>query len=491
MTDQYLVSFDTDRIKEYVFVTDKLREVRGASRLLTELNTARAIDAIQSICPECERVFFAGGSGAVLAPSQAKAEEIIAEVEALYRRETITGSITGACVPLTPATKTHGFGKRMEAVALKLRQSKDEKACRTLMTIEPYTQPCAACERYPATRVSSIDQQPVCESCYAKRKAFDDYRERHDPSAPEDLNALGKLARPPNYLGFIYADGNNMGERLKGLEGVAQYSSLATELNDLIERIVKESLALHAIRNGIRPYESLLVGGDDLMLVTAGDIALPIALAIAESFERGSPAALERAGLPNDKPLTLGVGVVLAHASFPIAAFQRLTAQLLKRAKRRCAEEMYRVSAIDFMVVTAAGSSDLNAVREEALTEQAFVFPHGDRRVRLTQRPYTLPEAQQLLEEIKTFKRENFPRSQLQFLYEGLFHSQVEAIYRWGKVAGRVRQKHRQLMDDFNNKFGDGASGLPPWRRSTARESKSEHTSALGDLVEIYQFVQL
>ncbi len=488
MTEQYLVSFDTDRIKDYVFATDRLREIRGASYLLTELNESLTEIEIRKISPNYRRVFFAGGSAAVLVPSEDEAKQVVRAIEDLYWRKTYTGSITGTYIPLAPATDTSGFGKRIEMAALKLRQAKDEKARRTLMAIEPYTQPCAACERFPAVRVSPVDQQPICESCHAKREAFNEYRQKDDPSAPEDLNALGEVARPLGYVGFIYADGNRMGQWLNNMQSVEAYKAFATGVDGLISEAVNNAFDQHSHRNNVAPYERLLVGGDDLMLVTAGDIALSVALDIAEKFERGSPTVLKSAELRDTKPLTLGVGVVLAHASFPIAAFQRLAAQLMKKAKQRCTEVTYQESAIDFMVVTAAGSSDLSVLREEVLTEQAFVFPHGDRRVRLTQRPYTVPKARQLLEMIQRFRHENFPRSQLQFLYEGLFHSQVEAVYRWGKVAGRARPEHRQLMEDFNKEFGDGASGLPPWRRDN-NPPGIDHTTALGDLIEIYQFV--
>ena len=38
MGKKLLVSFDTDRIKEYIFATGRLREIRGASAILDELN---------------------------------------------------------------------------------------------------------------------------------------------------------------------------------------------------------------------------------------------------------------------------------------------------------------------------------------------------------------------------------------------------------------------------------------------------------------------
>lgn len=477
MTGPYLVSFDTDRIKEYVFATDKLREIRGASALLNRLNDSGYMKGvIKPICPDYKEVFFAGGSGAVLVPTEEKAKEVIRTVEEAYRRETFTASITGAYLPLAPASETERFGQRMEVAGLRLREKKDQKARRTAVMIEPYMQPCAACERYPATRESPVDNQPVCDSCHAKREAA---RGRAD-KAPDDLTELGKMSRPPDYIGFIYADGNQMGELLSQMTALSNYRELATGLDKLIRDSVNDSLNRHPLHGGaIRPYDQLLVGGDDLMLVTTGDFALEVALDIARRFEIGSPAV---AG----KPLTLGVGVVLAHASFPIAAFQRLASQLLKSAKRRCASENYATSVIDFMVVTAAGSSDVSALREEALTQKAFAFPHGDREVRMTQRPYTLDEADKLFKQVKAFKKNSFPRSQLQFLYEGLFHSQVEAVYRWGKVAGRVKKEHRKLMEDFYSDFGNGTLGLPPWRRDIDAD---KFTSALGDLVEIYPFV--
>jgi CRISPR-associated protein Cmr2 len=164
---------------------------------------------------------------------------------------------------------------------------------------------------------------------------------------------------------------------------------------------------------------------------------------------------------------------------------------LLKRAKRRCAEEEYRTGALDFMAVTAAGSSDLNTLREEVLTQESFVFPHGGRKIGLTQRPYTLSQARTLLRCVRAFKKARFPRSQLQYLYEGLFHSQADAIYRWVKVGGRIGKEQRDALDEFYRAFGDGDQGLPPlppWRRDN-NPPRIDHTTALADLIEIYQFV--
>jgi CRISPR/Cas system-associated protein Cas10 (large subunit of type III CRISPR-Cas system) len=475
MAEIHLVSFDTDRIKEYVFATEKLREIRGASRLLDQLNESDRMEKfIRSINPDHKAIFFGGGSGAVLAPSKEAAEKLIAAVEELYHRETVTASISGAAVPLNPGTETSGFGKRIEAAAFQLRRVKDKKARRIQASMEAFTQPCQVCERYPAIQV--VTNEPLCDSCAIKRKVDEDHR-RVEPRAIQDLEELGALAHPSGYIGFIYADGNNMGDLLMRLPDTQSYKKMAEGLRQLVTALPKQSTG---------SYEVLLAGGDDLMMVTTGETAIQTALGIARHFEQEIQKLLSSIELSGEKQRTLSVAVVLAHANFPITAFRSLAEQLLKRAKRRCAEEGYTTSAIDFMVVTSAGSSDLATHRDEVLTQKSFAFPHGNRQIRLTQRPYTLDEVNKLIDHICAFKENDFPQSQLQFLYEGIFQSQAEAIYRWGKVVGRAKKKHREALENFYQDFGDNAGELPPWKRG---EENVQYTTALGDLVEIYQFV--
>src|SRR5437762_2917145 len=55
-----LLTLDTDLVKNYVFATSKLREIRGASALLDEINERRIPEIIGP-----ERVVYAGGGTAL------------------------------------------------------------------------------------------------------------------------------------------------------------------------------------------------------------------------------------------------------------------------------------------------------------------------------------------------------------------------------------------------------------------------------------------
>ena len=92
----WLVCFDTDRIKNYVFHTGRLKSIRGGSALLTELDNEREKQLKEDFGEE-NLVFCAGGSGAVLVDTEEQANTLVAKIERDFRSETITAS-TILCV---------------------------------------------------------------------------------------------------------------------------------------------------------------------------------------------------------------------------------------------------------------------------------------------------------------------------------------------------------------------------------------------------------
>src|SRR5918992_4376047 len=131
-----LVSFDTDRIKDYLFATPDLKKIRGASTLLDVLNRAdleqlklvnRGIKdttriVIRAICPHinADDIITVGGMAMAMVPEHS-ASDVITAVESLYRRETVTAGITGTSLPITEDDLKQKFGERVAEVSARLR----------------------------------------------------------------------------------------------------------------------------------------------------------------------------------------------------------------------------------------------------------------------------------------------------------------------------------------------------------------------------------
>jgi len=526
----YLVAFDTDRIKDYLFATPHLSDVREASALLDRLNNRRShaecLDIAEVIRKEAHPLFnrddpnhcvyAAGGSALVILPDERTAEGAINCVERLYREETITATITGAKLPISDEDLKRRFGQKVLWAGYQLRKRKAEKGRGRTLPVAPYMRFCDACAQLPASHYDYERGQLVCRACKIKRPVSGQARrglwekvggvtktrpedapreweglisettEQPTPPYPMDFDFddIGQCAKRGGYIALIYADGNRMGQVLEQLQTVAEYSRFAKLVDDLVLRVTYRELAKQMQNRPNQPFfDVLMAGGDDLMIVTTPDVAFDLAIKIARGFEEYSKVLVERG-------LSLGIGIAIAHASYPIAAIQQLATDLQKRAKQR-GFEIGGGSAVDFAVVTAMGSEDLDRIRNEVLTERGFVSPPPDElHYVLTQRPYALGELQSLLDHVWNFKKARFPRSQLHAMYEALFHSPIQAsmvaIQTMGRVSDSPSKPHRKTLRAFFQEFGvQAAPVLPPWRK----RDDGSWESALGDLVEIYPFL--
>jgi len=485
-TSQWLVCLDTDQIKQYLFTTNRLKEIRGGSALIAQLDVKRKNDLEQRY-GENNVVYSAGGGAAVLVPTKREAQALIAEIERQFRARTVTASITGVYLQVDPTPGR--FGVEMARASRELRRAKASKAELACLPVEPYMRLCDSCGNHPAARRAQDGSGDwLCLTCFRKREEgrearagfFADFIEWtqsdswRKASPPDDLDAIGSVASPPGYVGFIALDGNHIGDLLSKPATVDAYRAFSDGLWGLTKDQTFAALKQYGQpRNGIAPFEIVLIGGDDVLLITAADIALEVALAIAEGFEKQSQArVLAPAGLSGKREkLTMAGGVVLAHADFPIPAMHALAEALQKSAKRLCAEQKYQTGAIDFQVVTGS-DTDLDAMRQGV--------PH--------RRPYALADLRKLLGHIRQLKAADIPTSQLQAMYQALFEGEVNAqlasiatLGHLGRSADKTRYNQlRQFFADFGVKF---EGNLPPW--------DAHKRSALTDLVELYPFITM
>lgn len=490
----WLVVFDTDRIKQYIFATNRLKEIRGASAILIDLDTKRK-STLANELRESGLIYSAGGGAAALVESEEQAKALIAKITREFQNETVTAAITG--ISLKPeSVNGRQFGQRMRAAGEKLRQAKAAKAELLTIPVEPYMRLCNSCGQHPVTTLARDGSGDwLCTSCITKREksdrsalydAFREYVQKFEgdnhiwteKKLPRDLDAIGIVSKPPNYVGFISLDGNHLGDLLSKMEALEEYRRFSKGLQSLTQ-----NQTFNALRNHGRPlqdtapFELVLIGGDDVLLITAADIAIDVALSIAEGFEKNSrKEVLEGTGLAKEqKILTMAGGVVLAHADFPIPAMHKLAEGLQKSAKKFCAEHGYQSGALDFLVVSSS-NADLEAMRKS--------IPH--------RRPYTLKELRLLVDYIRRFKSVDFPANQLQTMYQALFTSEVNAqlvsIATLGRLGQQSDREKYNLLRNFFKDVGVTFDGqLPPW---DAKKQKGPKVSALADLVELYPFIQ-
>ncbi|RCV63411.1 CRISPR/Cas system-associated protein Cas10 [Methanophagales archaeon] len=503
---QFLALLEVDKIQSYIFATNKLKEIRGASYLLSEINEATTAQVLKDYSTAKKKILSTGGVTKVIFDDENEAYKFLKQMEGIYQRELITASVTTHVEPIS-----NDFYSAIGKGELAIRRRKEDKDYIFQINTSGYYKICSFCGQYPAKESKSTPEGILwlCASCKQKR-ANSRFLHIHDSIAnkikenqpmvnkvefPEQFEKIGKESHIEGYMGYIVADGNRMGEKIKSKEVSSDtnryhdFSKKVKECTDeaLVEAVIESVPKIRERDNSLSlPVVVLILGGDDMILVTTAESALPLAAKFSQKFQQKT----KEKNLPE---ISMSVGVVISKVTFPIFSYTMLGEELLKSAKRLSREmnkDGKEVGAIDFMVVTSPSTQSLEDVRKDS-----FYYKKKDtlERFLLTARPYTTTGSNydynldKLLTFTRQFKNCDFPRTKLKAMERYLRMGRENSILEFCTMRLRLDKIHCKLLDDFVSTFK--LHEQMPWRIENDNEGKYFLTNLL-DLVEIYEFVQ-
>lgn len=542
-----LLMFDTDRIKSYVFATDKLREIRAASAILDQLNRQEMVATAEQAG---KKVYANGGSGLFLVET-AQVRPIKEQVEAKYRAATTAASITGVDVNGLdePDWSETNVSPQFETLGYKLQLAKDKQQQAIPLLTHSFLNYCRSCGLEYAAQTVTENNQPklVCPGCGEKiRYDRDDIKNKipgyvdavtndqpdykkedglwpyliqqlHNQNygylagydRPETFDELAKLSQPKEYLGLIYADGDAMGQQLERICTLQQMKDFADAVDDSIYEATVEAIGKHLQPRSSQqkkqwPFDILLLGGDDLVMVTRAESALEVALLVMERFSQLANAAYtEREPYKSASskckplPLHLSVGVTIAHANYPFGELLRLSESALKFAKKEAArrrqrEPDFHEGMLNFLVVSSANHLSFDQFYKDQLRVKAeYDAPRPNLYRSL--RPYAASEFKKLIKAARVLQDLGTPRTKLEQLRTLLFQTKQQAmvdalslLFHWR--SERQRRAIQDIVTQFSPK--EAETGLQfPWFQANSAEQGVNYRTPLLDLIEIYDFI--
>lgn len=536
-----VVLLDTDHIKRYVFGTDSLKEIRGASALFDELNRiAMAIEA-RKIDPDAQVIYANGGAGMFRIAAE-KTDELIRTIRQHYREQTATGSITGVAESAAADEK-----QLLQRLFLRAQIEKANTPHVQTINAHPLFKFCESCgEEYAVTtdaelrkdaehRAKNENPELLCQSCFNKRERDLDikkeirkeirhllaHQEQGQPSSfklwdrllfgvkdmlnktldrPEDLNTLGEMSSPSNYIAVIYADGNNMGTIIDQFERVDELQCFSNAVDEAIYQAVIQAMRgplWPSPNDACFPFDVLLLGGDDLVMVTTADRALDAVMTITKAFTRAfcdNPHTRDLQplirNLTGQNSPTLSVGVAFVHAKFPFATSLELAESALKFAKTGLAElrqaqpDAAPQGMINFMVVHSSNALDFEAIYEQELYSKK-------EHLYRTLRPYTIEKMEALMEAARR-NLHGIPTTKLHQTREALFldSRQRAALATFAALVGaKEREKDDifRIVKRFAEQAGSNSDDFP-WYAVKDKDDVSYYTPLL-DAIELHDFL--
>lgn len=527
MADRVYLFGDVDEIKEFVFETSSLPQVRGGSRLLQDCEAeirSRYGDGV---------VYCAGGTFLLKVPA-VSAETVKAELERLYRERTLSATVTivweeGSPVEPGPAGQLldqwagrlqraaaghdDSFGLRMAALAARMREAKTMPRSAPFFEAWPFGRRCQRCgKRMAVSREPVEDARWLCLVCQHRDRAGRGGRERiygqdvrgrfnqcfwhrygqeFSAQQPEDLDSLVAGARR-DYLAFLYADGNDIGRLLQRARNEGQYKAISDALTeatrDALYDALKETCGAALRDQEYWPFDIVNVGGDDVIVLAQAGYAWDLAVRFLKGFEEKVNGRLSGVlGGPLPGKVTASCGIAIADARYPLRYLERLATSVLKTAKDLAKAGPTSSSALSFLRLPTPVAVDT----AEALLSGYRLVTIGKSSVTLAARPYTLEQASRLSELVREVVL--WPRGLRQrwaeALLAGVMPSTALIAYDIARQnparQGRLQRTIRGLAD-LIGRDGVGSSLEPPvWASIDAGGGQPTWRTALFDALEL------
>jgi CRISPR-associated protein Cmr2 len=421
-----------------------------------------------------------------------------------------------------------GFGQMFKLAGVKLRRRKDGRSVVPFYEALSHAQRCRSCGQRPTAEMYERHEElwPLCVPCalkmdYATRSywlgKYDDFLKDHldlespyysehnrrDVRIANDLNEIGQDCEArtgKRYVGFIYADGNSVGRLLETCRNIADFRRVSDRLKETTADAVYQALVELARpakvtrewdgKSGkvvVHPFEIITIGGDDVLLIVPGDIALLLAGRICELFGRG----MEEFKLPDGEAVSMSAGVVIADVHNPVRILRDVATQLLKDgAKRRSHDD--GKAAVDFLVLKS--QSMLRRDVDDLRSTYPIKLPGEGARnaLRLTGTPYTLEEMKILLNLLRRMRQVGFPASQLYQLVEALHRGRERGSLFFLYQQARLHERETGVILDAIAEMWpfDEEQDPIPWNRvEHDPDVEVKYTTILPDLADLYGLV--
>ncbi len=479
MNSQTIVIADVDHIQEYVFGAGQLRAVRGSSALIEMLG-----EVMKTIVETNDGDCLRHQGGQLVAQFQDLPDSKCMEINGQLHNATKEIGGPSLTLTIGHSSNAD-FSSALQEAFADIRSKKQQNTVRNgwpdSLPSGGHLRHCELCKQNPAIFNQENDKpnfkfaegdpgefKYLCESCAKRievrienipfeqslRKALRE-REMSALRSCHNIENLWPDRGERNYLAMVSADGNGIGSLHDSIDDPDSYRKFSQALDDLGRDAI-----VHAIRQDERLYRFLtktefapnretrfrmmpiISGGDDFTVLMPAEFAFDFALAWAESFKELSrknehiqsaitsffSRKLKRAKLyfqepspGNPSPLTLAIGIAVAKPHFPISAFNRLSRQLRRSAKRAesIRPDAHEFSGIDFAVITTPNAEDLETLRERYGSHN---------RPELTARPYTLSDFRCLLA-LRAALAENIPQSKRKWLYAEFWRGKENATH--------------------------------------------------------------
>jgi len=547
--NRFLVSIETVKIKDFIFSTNKLKLIRGASYLLDymnqvevprilkkyglEYNAKKLVNKIYDISNDDEflkqvdekiddaidkRILYIGaGNAKFLVDSEKTAEKICKEIKEIYKSLAPSAKVVAEYYPMKENEK---IWTAIDELAQKTAEKKSEGF--PMLNIDlPFAVKCDLSGTEPAVvSLKNLEKDLKKIEIHKSGEGSDDDKQVEDTvTAIKNVIKEGKLniseesAVKIKYSNkMIKDDVNEIGFYSIIKKALKDDIHLNTEIENK-KPILKDGRLKYEIINGEKKIveksvigEFLIVGGDDVCAVFPADLALEISAEFQKQFEEKMKKFTETENrnneVKNPENITSSCGVVIAKAKTPMFQLfdQGLKLQKLAKGKRynenqNRKKDAERTGYIDFQVIGNEGNVDIKEYRKKWY-DKFDKKEENKNKLHISKRPYSINKLNdnvsesidELIKNVKDLKSENFPNTKIRYIYDlkkDETKTDNEKIMESINILSKMSEEDIKVLNDLW-----GIKDKMKLDFESGNEKFKELFDNIFDILEIYDFIQ-
>ncbi|MBE6900923.1 MAG: hypothetical protein E7478_00455 [Ruminococcaceae bacterium] len=361
--DVRLIKGGTYRIKGYYLENNDLSDIRGASTIITEVQENIVPELLIKLTGFDCILYNGGGNLFAIAPAdcdgdigtqlEQEAQRYLVTAESAYyvSKPLALSELLGKDYRAKIAEKENELDRRK-----KLKMSYDPEPVSTMIGQEiagvtikaeennekQYCQKCRKrIARYRGHNAKTAELF-MCGGCLHKYMVGREQKERYADEYREYLRAHGGADKADSIaqmqtvsdisadkVAVIYADGNNMGGIIQGFTKLTDMIDFSAFVKATMPEVVYSSMQ----KCGIRKFEIVAMGGDDIFMIVPAKKAVEFSLELIKEYNRRFAEKF-----PSCRS-TLSVGTCIAKSGTPIKVMLEAAEDKLSDAKEKVKRE--------------------------------------------------------------------------------------------------------------------------------------------------------
>ena len=348
--EKYLYGAAVQGIQSFIFKTNELKDIAGASELVENICTRSFDGQLKSASVTTgEKVIGAAGNVKYVFNDRSECARVVRDFAKNVMREAPGITISQAVVKYD---NDEDFGKAVQCLEGKLREERNRphnSVTAGLLGMERSRQtglPVVGVDNDEHVDAATLAKHKASNICKLCAKSF--FGAPNVPLSEKSVAYdISKITGKNDWIAIIHADGNGLGQIVREIgQKKDVYKAFSEKLDEATVASAKEAYDTLATGReweceGVIPIRPVVLGGDDMTVIIRGDLAIDYAKAYLKAFEKNTGLKLgkileENKVFPDGRTfLTACAGVAFVKSSFPFYYAYNLAEELCTEAKVR------------------------------------------------------------------------------------------------------------------------------------------------------------